>query len=174
LRGNVGLGPETRSGSAGPAAFLVYLSGAIEYAPDSGKGWRESIAPFLSDDLGHRVYDPAHDSRKSLTAEEWTHFRSWKTTDFPRFRAAVRKIVDYDLEVVSRSDYLICYWDEHSIRGGGTAAEVTWAYRLKKPVYLVSPLPVPHVSGWVLACCSEHFGSFEDLKVHLRQVYRRL
>ena len=48
--------------------MLAYLAGAIEYAPDLGRGWRREVAAFLKT-LGHDVYDPAEDERKSLTEE---------------------------------------------------------------------------------------------------------
>jgi hypothetical protein len=150
---------------------LGYLAGAIEYAPDGGLGWREAITPFLHYDLGHQVYDPAKDARKSLTEEESENLRLWKESDFPRFQAAVRKIIEFDLDVISRSDYVICCWDEHVTKGGGTAAEVTSAFRLGIPVYLVTSLPVSTISGWILACCAGIFNGFEELKVYLRHTY---
>jgi hypothetical protein len=155
--------------SGGPP--LGYLAGAIEYAPDGGLGWREAITPFLRDDLGHRVYDPAKDARKSLTEEESKNLRLWKTSDLLRFQAAVRKIIEFDLDVVSHSDYVICCWDEHVTKGGGTAAEVTSAFRLGIPVYLVTALPIPTISGWILACCARIFNGFEELKAFLRRTY---
>ncbi len=146
--------------------MLAYLAGAIEYAPDLGRGWRQEIKPFLLS-LGHQVYDPAEDERKSLTEEEQRHLRAWKRADFTRFQIAVRKIILFDLEMVTRADYIICYFDEHGLRGGGTAGELTFAFRRGIPVYMVTPLPLADISGWVLGCCTEIFGRFEDLKVFL-------
>ena len=45
--------------------------------------------------------------------------------------------VDLDA-VVHKSDYLIVKWDESVFRGGGTHGEVTMAYWLGKPVFLVN------------------------------------
>ncbi len=67
--------------------MLAYLCGPIEFAPDGGKLWRRKLTPFLRNDLGHRVYDPAEDEKKNLTEEEAGHFRDWKETDVERFRA---------------------------------------------------------------------------------------
>ncbi len=147
--------------------MLAYLAGAIEYAPDHGRGWRRQVAAFLKAS-GHDVYDPAEDERKSLTEEEQQNLRAWKTADFPRFQTAVRKIIDFDLDIVSRADCVVCYWDDNAARGGGTSAELTWARRRGIPVYMVTPLPVPSISGWVLGCCSEIFGTFEGLEALFR------
>jgi nucleoside 2-deoxyribosyltransferase len=148
--------------------MLVYLAGAIEYAPDLGRGWRQEITPFLRDNLGHRVYDPAEDERKSLTADEQQNLRRWKTTDLPRFQTAVRKIISFDLDIVAHADYVICYWDEHGAKGGGTSAELTFAHQRGIPVYLVTPLPVEQISGWIIGCCSHIFTSFVELRQFLK------
>ena len=50
--------------------MLAYLCGPIEFAADGGKMWRRKLTPFLHNELGHLVYDPAEDEKKSLTDEE--------------------------------------------------------------------------------------------------------
>ncbi len=148
--------------------MLVYLAGAIEYAPDNGRGWRREITPFLRDALGHEVYDPAEDERKSLTAEEQQNLRRWKTADLVRFRVTVRKIIDFDLDIVSRADYVVCCWDDYCTKGAGTAAEITLAHRHGIPVYLVTQMPVERISGWILGCSANIFTNFGDLQGFLK------
>jgi len=80
--------------------MLAYLCGPIEFASDHGKMWRRKLAPFLTEQLGHHVYDPAEDERKSLTEEEVANFRKWKTEDVERFRRTVRKIIHFDLDLI--------------------------------------------------------------------------
>lgn len=146
----------------------VYLSGAIEYAPDFGRQWRSRISPFLVS-LGHSVYDPALDERKNLSDEEVAHFRAWKTSDLERFQHTIRKIIHYDLErIEQQTDYIICFWDEHAQRGAGTQAELTFAYKLGIPVYLVAGMPVAQVSGWILGCSSRVFTDFDALRHFLK------
>lgn len=153
--------------------MLVYLSGAIEQAPDLGKAWRAELTPFLAA-LGHDVYDPALDERKSFSEQEFREladFRQWKRTDLSRFQQTMRRIIAYDLEMVERSDYLICLWDEHAQRGAGTQAELTFAHRLGKPVWMVTAMPVEQVSGWLLGCSTAVFTSFADLRSELSRAY---
>jgi nucleoside 2-deoxyribosyltransferase len=141
--------------------MLIYLAGSIEYSPDKGKGWRLQIAPTLRK-LGHEVYDPAQDELKNLTEAEAREFRGWKRTDLRRFRQTVRKIIAYDLDLIEhRADAIVCFWDEHAGRGAGTQGELTFAHRLGIPVYLICGVPVEQVSGWLLACATEIFTSFE-------------
>lgn len=144
----------------------IYLSGAIEHAPDHGRHWRAALTPFLQSQ-GHEVYDPAADAKKDLSAEEVEHFREWKRTDVKRFQGTVRKIIAYDLDIVERrTDAIICYWDEYCSRGAGTQGELTVAHRLGLSVYLVTAMPVESISGWILGCSSQIFSSMEALQGH--------
>ncbi len=130
----------------------IYLSGAIEWSADEGRGWRRLLGARLAS-LGHDPYDPAADEKKDLDEVERREFRRWKTEDPERFRETVRKIVAWDLARIEReSDAVVALWDDAAARGGGTAAEITLAYRLGKPVYLVLGMPRRDASGWVLAC----------------------
>jgi nucleoside 2-deoxyribosyltransferase len=148
--------------------MLAYLCGPIEFAEDGGRLWRRKLAPFLRDQLGHRVYDPAEDERKNLSEEEAAHFREWKTADLDRFRRAVRKIIAFDLDLIeNKADYVICYWPSENAHSGGTSAELTVAHRKGIPVYLVTPVAVEQVSGWMLACSDQVFASIEGLKEFL-------
>ena len=141
--------------------MLIYLAGSIEYSPDKGKGWRLRIAPTLKN-LGHEVYDPAEDELKNLTEAEVREFRDWKRTNLGRFRETVQKIIAYDLDLIEhRADAIVCFWDEYAGRGAGTQGELTFAHRLGVPVYLICSMPVEQVSGWLLACATEIFTSFE-------------
>lgn len=146
----------------------IYLSGAIEHSADGGRGWRDRLARRLRE-LGHEVYDPAADERKDLTEEERRGFRQWKVHDPERFRGAVRKIIAWDLaRIESGTDAVVALWDAAAARGGGTAAEITLAFRLGKPVYLVLGLPRREASGWILACAQRVFEAFEELEEFLR------
>jgi nucleoside 2-deoxyribosyltransferase len=150
----------------------VYLSGAIEHAEDGGIGWRRELGGLLSEELRHEVYDPAADEKKDLTEEERTNFRRWKRDDPARFRETVRKIIAWDLDRVEHeADYVIALWDRAAATGGGTAAEITLAHRLGKPVYLVLGMPAAEASGWVLSAATEVFDSLEALKSRLRETF---
>jgi len=152
----------------------VYLSGAIEHSGDGGRAWRRDLLPLLRDELGHQVYDPASDEKKGLTDEELSNFRRWKLEDPERFREVVRKIIAWDLDLVEReTDYLVALWDRAAAQGGGTAAEVTLAHRLGKPVFLLLGVPVAEASGWVLSAATEVFDDLESLKDGLRKRFGR-
>jgi len=149
----------------------VYLSGAIEYAPDGGSVWREEITKWLKDRLHHEVFNPAIQSTL-LTQEEQVNFRQWKVENYPQFKATVRKLIQRDLEaIINEIDYMICYWEEGVLRGGGTHGELTMAYYLKKRIYTVLGMPREEISSWILGCSSMEFGNFNQLKKYLEQEY---
>jgi nucleoside 2-deoxyribosyltransferase len=150
--------------------MLVYLAGAIEYAPDKGKAWRERLTPLLQA-LGCEVYDPARDEQKNLSDDERDHFREWKASDLLRFQRTIRKIIDWDLEwITRRADAVVVYWDEYAGRGAGTSGELTAAYRYGKPVYLVAGIPVEKISGWILGCVTQVFRNFDEFHAFFMQV----
>jgi nucleoside 2-deoxyribosyltransferase len=147
----------------------IYLSGAIEHSADGGRSWRALLSGRLRRELGHEVYDPAADEKKDLDEEERREFRRWKLEDPPRFRATVRKIIAWDLGRIERgTDALVAFWDVAAARGGGTAAEITLAHRLGKPVYVVLGMPRSEASGWVLACADRVFEDFDELEDFLK------
>jgi len=154
--------------------MLAYLCGPIEFAPDGGKLWRRKLTPFLHDDLGHRIYDPAQDEKKNLTDEEAEHFREWKRTDMEKFRRVVRKIIQYDLDIVeNRADYVICCLNGQgaALASGGMSGELTLAHRRGIPVYLVTDAAVGEISGWVLGCADRVFANIDELKKFLLERY---
>lgn len=152
----------------------VYLAGAMEHAPDGGAGWREKISEFLITELHHQVFNPCIEEGKLLTPEEILNFRKWKTNDLPRFRNTINKIIRNDLDtLLNEIDYIICFWDNYVLNGGGTHGELTMACYHHIPIYMVSDIPRKDVSSWILGCTSELFENFESLKAFLRIKYSK-
>ena len=151
---------------------LAYLAGAMEHAPDRGAAWRAELSHFLIRELGHRVFNPCVEELKILEPEERVHLRHWKQADLPRFRQAVRKLIQADLNTLLREvDYVVCLWDRYVLHGGGTHGELTMAHYHGIPVYLVAGLPIEEISSWILGCTSEVFTNFGQLKTFLLQRY---
>ncbi|GAB4342693.1 MAG: hypothetical protein Kow0037_30250 [Calditrichia bacterium] len=152
---------------------LVYLAGAIEKAPDSGRKWRADLSEFITRNLNHDVFNPTLEESHLLTPEEFRHFREWKTSDLPRFRRVMHKIISTDLgKILTGTDYIICYYDEYVLSGGGTQGELTMAYWHRIPVYMVTPIPLSELSSWILGCTSEVFSDFDSLKQFLLEKFK--
>ena len=154
--------------------MLAYLCGPIDLADGSGKLWRWKLAPFLRDQLGHRVYDASEDAKKNLTEEEIANFNIWQTTDLDRFRRVVRRIISFDMNLIeNKVDYVICVLDGDIAAASGTSAGLTFAHRKGIPVYLVTSLPIEDVDGWMLGCSDQVFHSIENLKEFLSSRFAR-
>ena len=151
----------------------AYLAGAMEHAPDRGRGWRARLAPVLAE-LGHGYYDPCEEELAVVTLEERERFREWKAAGHERFGPLMRRIIAHDLAALESSDYLVCYWDEHARVSGGTPAEVTLAQVWGKPVYLVRAIARAEISAWVLGCATLTFDSLDDLSRYLKEEYGTL
>ncbi|NOZ75778.1 MAG: hypothetical protein GXO90_10500 [FCB group bacterium] len=152
--------------------MIAYLSGAMERAEGEGAGWRADITHWLQTVLGHDVIDPVVESARIVALENAADYRSWRDTKPLQFRSLVQKMIARDLRAVKQeSDYLICLWNHDVLKGGGTHGEITTAYDCGIPVYLVNQLPFSDLSGWIYACSTEVFASFEKLKAFLKSEY---
>ena len=150
----------------------AYLSGAMEFAKNEGASWREEMTFWLDRKLAHSVYNPVVESQSIMKEYNAEDYREWKNSDSKKYANFIRVCVDRDIKAVRNSvDYLICLWDESVFKGAGTHAEVTLAYDCKKPVYLINKIGVSDLSGWIMACSSEIFTDFDELKLFLLDQY---
>ena len=153
--------------------MIAYLSGPIENAANDGADWRELITLWLKDEIEHDVFNPVLATRKIISNLTNTQFREMKDTSPKKYKNLIRQIIDIDIKaVVEESDYLIVNWNKSVFKGGGTHGEITLAYYLKKPIYLVNHVPLDDLSSWIFSCATEVFDSFDDMKIHLLSTYK--
>lgn len=154
-----------------PEQVRVYLSGAIEQAPDGGLGWRRSLAEHLRREMGHYVHLPtAYAPAASVSGGSAPKLGDLKAdpSRFREFQAVLRPIIRRDLAaVLQHTDYVVAFWDSHVLGGAGTHGEITLAFYFGIPVYLVLGMPRAETSAWILGCSEEVFDSFELLKARL-------
>ncbi|MBT4250335.1 hypothetical protein HOD84_08350 [bacterium] len=153
--------------------MIAYLSGPIENAANDGADWRELITLWLKDEIEHDVFNPVLATRKIISDLTNSQFREMKETSPEKYKNLIRQIIDIDIKaVVEESDYLIVNWNKSVFKGGGTHGEITLAYYLKKPIYLVNHVPLDDLSSWIFSCATEVFDSFDDMKIHLSSTYK--
>ena len=151
----------------------TFLDQSIENARNDGADWRISITKWLKTNLGHNVFDPVVETKNIVNENSGKDFRSLKVSEPEKYKSIIRKIIKVDLDaVVNHADYLIVKWDKSVFKGGGTHGEITLAYWLGKPVYLVNDLPIDDVSSWIFSCSELIFSDFEDLKTKLIKIYK--
>ena len=152
----------------------AYLSGPIENASNDGAQWRENLTSWLRNELNHDAFNPVEETRSRISGLNSDEFRALKRTEPTKYKNILRKIIDIDLNaVVKKTDYLIVHWDESVFKGGGTHGEVTLAYFLGKPIYLINKIPLDDLSSWIFACSTEIFDSFDQLKEYLTKEYKQ-
>lgn len=147
----------------------MYLSGGMEYADNEGRDWREPLQSWIETNLGWAVFNPNRESDRFFEREyPSVDIRGLKMSDPMAYKKIVERLVNIDCnEIAQRSDLVVCYWDESAMRGAGTKGEVTMAKYFAKPVYMVTSVAVHDIPGWVLACTTEIFPSFEKLQKFL-------
>ena len=151
----------------------AYLSGPIENAENDGASWRQNMTLWLKDNLDHEVFNPVLETKNIIGHLNPSIFRSMKKTDPIEYKNIIRKIIKLDLEaVINDSDYLIVKWDKSVLKGGGTHGEVTMAYWIKKPIFIVNSLPIDDMSSWIFSCSDFIFNDFKNLKKKLTQLYK--
>ena len=152
--------------------MIAYLSGPIENAKDNGANWRNDITKWLRYKLNHKVFNPVIETKSIIKNHNSNDFRLMKKSNPEQYKKLIRQIIKIDLDaVVNSTDYLIVKWDESVFKGGGTHGEVTMAYWLKKPVFLVNELPIDDVSSWIFSCSEHIFDNFDDLKIKLEELF---
>jgi hypothetical protein len=151
----------------------AYLSGGMEFAENYGADWRIMLSGWLGTNLNHTSFNPVKASEEFLgSSYPGVDFRAAKLADFPRHQQIAKKIVALDCrEIILRSDYVICYYDESAQRGAGTKGELTVAAIFGKPVYFVIGMKLEKIPSWVLGCTDRIFGDFESLKKFLLEKY---
>ena len=151
----------------------AYLSGPIENAENDGASWRKNMTLWLKDNLNHEVFNPVLETKNIIGHLNPSIFRSMKKTDPVEYKNIIREIIKLDLEaVINDSDYLVVKWDKSVLKGGGTHGEVTMAYWIKKPIFIVNSLSIDDMSSWIFSCSDFIFNDFKSLKKKLTQLYK--
>ena len=151
----------------------AYLSGPIENAENDGASWRHDMTLWLKNNLNHKVFNPVIETKSIIGNLNSSNFRAMKKTDPVKYKNIIREIIKLDLDaVINDSDYLIVKWDKSVLKGGGTHGEVTMAYWIKKPVFIVNSIPIDDMSSWIFSCSDFIFNDFKSLKNKLTQLYK--
>lgn len=171
--------------------LICYSAGAIERSPDLGVGWRQKLDIILQK-LGIIHYNPTeleniklkefHPNRlpKKITTRSGRSFapKHWHQLSLTnmkrirdRFNRMMRSVIDYDLKLVKKSDFVIVLVDKYMLKGSGTFIEMHETFMQKKPVYAV--VKVERIPSWLTAYITKEFKSFDELHDFLDKKYIR-
>jgi hypothetical protein len=150
-----------RKREAKPEKIVVYLAGPMEAVPDGGTQWRDRITPKLIEYFGANIeiIDPCKSEATKLKGIVPDNadvnyvknaMKGWKASgDYEKFDAAVKRIIEFDLEAVRRSDFIIFYID-FTVQMGGTISELTVTHERNKHAYFVKNGNVTTANSWIL------------------------
>ncbi|GAI33060.1 unnamed protein product, partial [marine sediment metagenome] len=133
--------------------FYCYLAGAIEFdKKEGGEGWRNSITPPLDKNLIY-IQDPCKTEplvTDMTVIEAQKKFNGWiQSGNYDLFTDKFEKIVQKDIRMVHRSDFLIVHLFPN-IKTTGTIHEMAEAWRQNKPIYLIWKEAKSGLSKWAL------------------------
>jgi nucleoside 2-deoxyribosyltransferase len=161
-----------------PAKHLLrrtkcYLAGNIENcdAPDS---WRDQVKTDLRE-TGIVFFDPLKKPFLDSVNEDKEHVaRLVKLREQERFEELsriMRKIRVEDLSLVDRADFLIASISAKTA-SWGTAEEVFWANRMKKPIFLVVAEGKRACPFWIFGTLpSDHvYGAIQEAISAIRRI----
>ena len=114
----------------------TYLIGPMEF--ENGESWRNIAINELSK-INITCFDP-YNKPFQHTFDETDEFREKlkilrNTEQYEELSDYCKEFRIYDLNLVDRSDFIICYINP-KVFTAGTMEELSWAVRLKKPIFI--------------------------------------
>ena len=147
-----------------------YLSGPMQFTPDNGAGWRNTITPILQD-MGIVVINPITKQIEGLqedVAFEIKRKKLRKKQDWVGFTNLMKPVRHADLRLVDVSDFMLVVLDMGHFPCG-TYEELFCANRQKKPILLCMQQGKQFVPDWLFATIPYQmiFGNMDDLLTYL-------
>lgn len=152
----------------------TYLIGAMEYA--DGRTWRDDMEEFL-DFLEIKVFNPYKKPFVDAPEEnEQTIIDLNSLMDQQKFdevETRMRQVRGYDLSMVDRSDFVICYINP-KIPTFGTMEELSWAARLKRPGFIVIEGGKTKTPLWIMGMFPHKYiyNNFDEVKEMIGSIDR--
>lgn len=144
----------------------TYLIGPMQY--QDGQAWRDDFSLFLNK-MGVTVFDPYKKPFVNAPAEdENTHKRMFElmnSGEFDEVASHFKQVRSFDLSMVDRSDFVICYLNP-KIPTYGTVEELSWAVRMKRPIFIVVEGGKANTPLWVMGMLPHKYiyDSFDEVK----------
>ncbi len=150
----------------------TYLIGPMQYG--NGRQWREDMADFLKS-IGVTYFDPYKKPFINAPEEdENTHARLFslmESGEFDEVAEHFKKVRSFDLSMVDRSDFIVCYLNP-SVPTYGTVEELSWAVRMKRPIFVVVEGGKAKTPLWVMGMIPHKYiyNSFDEVKKVLTNI----
>ncbi len=154
-----------------------YLAGNIENS-NAPHSWRDRVKTELAD-TGIIFFDPLKKPFMDSVNEDKEHMarlaKLREESQFEELAKIMRKIRVEDLSLVDRADFIIAVISAKTA-SWGTAEEVFWANRMKKPIYLVVSEGRQACPFWIFGTrpADQIYGNVDEIIADIRQLdFRR-
>ncbi len=150
-----------------------YLAGNIENC-DAPGSWRDTVKSELRQ-TGIIFFDPLKKPFLDSVNEDQEHIarltRLRQEGRFDDLARIMRKIRVEDLSLVDRADFLIASISARTA-SWGTAEEVFWANRMKKPIFLVVAESKRACPFWIFGTlpCDQIYSGIEEVIAEIRRI----
>lgn len=150
----------------------VYEIGHMEYG--DGRAWREDMTKFLNK-MGVTVFDPYKKPFINAPQEnEETHNRLHKLMEdgeFDEVAEHFKQVRAFDLSMVDRSDFIICYINP-KVPTIGTVEELVTAIRMKRPIFIIVEGGKTKTPLWIMGMINHKYiyNNFEEVKQVLTNI----
>jgi len=150
-----------------------YLAGNIENS-DAPSSWRDQVKTELRE-TGIIFFDPLKKPFLDSVNEDKEHIARLNNLReegrFDDLARIMRKIRVEDLSLVDRADFLIACISARTA-SWGTAEEVFWANRMKKPIFLVVAEGKRACPFWIFGTLpsDQVYGGIEEVIADIRQI----
>lgn len=153
-------------------AFKTYLAGPIGVIPQKGAAeWRIEIGKKLND-MGIKTSNPMGNEAKldRPKLQEWVN-----AGKLNKIRKLVRtKLIGVDLRMDADCDFLTLYIPiDNGYEICGSYGELTLAYYLKKPIFIVTDrkLLPSQIPCWAVGCSTWIFRTWEEYLKYVKEHY---
>lgn len=127
-----------------------YLIGSMQY--ENGEEWRE-VAQAVLGDMGVTTFNPYKRPFIDGPPENSESHKVWRQMlqegRYDEVAEIFKEVRSLDLSMVDRADFIICYL-KPSVFTAGTMEELSWAVRLKRPIFLVMDGGKQETPFWIL------------------------
>lgn len=143
---------------------LTYLSGAVDYADDDGRGWREKIKKLCQEKgIAMTFLDPCDKPGEfpmEVAEEKKRTHELRRQGDWAGLTSHFKKIVRIDLRMVDMSEVIIVKI-QRDIHLCGTYHELFSADKQKKPVLVIIDGGREECPGWLFGVVEPQY-MFDD------------
>ena len=150
----------------------TYLIGAMEYA--DGTKWREDMTVFLHD-INVTVFDPYKKPFINAPKEDSeTHRKLYalmQAEEYDEVAAHFKQVRAFDLSMVDRSDFIICYINP-KVPTFGTVEELATAVRMRRPTFIIVEGGKKNTPLWIMGMIPHKFiyNNFDEVKNMLTNI----